>query len=326
MEGRQAVAIRILNAEPIGYSDEARAILRSVGELVEDRVAQEQLAGRVSGFDALIVRLGLRVTRDVIESADRLRAVVTGTTGLDHVDVAACADRRVAVLSLKDETEFLQTVAATAEHTWALLLSLVRRIPWAFDSVRRGGWDRDAFRGRELAGRRLGILGFGRIGARVARYGRAFGMSVGAFDAGSPEVAADVARFTSLDGLLAWSDVLSVHLPLDDTTRGLLGRERLALLPRGALLLNTSRGAVLDEDALVGLLESGHLAGAALDVLCDEQSPARRAASPLMRYVEAHGNLLITPHLGGATSESMRRVEIVMAEKLQRFLTTSHAS
>lgn len=312
--------MRILNAEPFAYSDEARSILSTLGEVVEDRVTQEDLPARVRGFDVLIVRLGLRVTRPIIESADRLRAVVTGTTGLDHVDVEACADHRVAVLSLRGDADFLQTISATAEHTWALLLALLRRIPWAFDSVRRNEWDRDAFRGGELAGRRLGILGLGRIGSQVARYASAFGMTVGAFDADGGRRIEGVRRFATLEDLLPWSEMLTVHLPLDESTRGLLNGPRLSLLPTHAVVVNTSRGAILDEDALVRLLASGHLAGAAVDVLRDELHPRRTEAAPLVEYARSHDNLLITPHLGGATWDAMRRVEIAMAKKLERFL------
>lgn len=313
--------VRILNAEPEGYSEEARAILREVGELVEEPVLQECLAERVRGFDALIVRLGLRVPREVLEAADRLRAVVTATTGLDHVDLEAAAERGVAVLSLQGETEFLRTVPATAEHTWALLLALVRRVPWAFDDVRRGGWDRDRFRGWGLAGRRLGILGLGRIGEQVARYGLAFGMTVGAYDPHHQRGVEGVQRFATLKDFLCWSEVLSVHLPLADGTRGLLNKERLALLPRGALVVNTARGAIIDEDALVALLRTRHLGGAAVDVLAEEQPPERRAQSPLLRYAREYDNLLVTPHLGGATSDAMARTEVFMAEKLRCFLT-----
>jgi len=313
------VTIRILNAEPEGYCDEARAILKEIGEVVEEPIPQEQLADRVKGFHVLIVRLGLRVTREVLEAADKLRVVVTATTGLDHIDLTAAAERGVTVLSLRGDTEFLQTIPATAEHTWALLLSLVRRVPWAFKSVLEGGWDRDRFRGIELAGRRLGILGLGRIGEQVARYGLAFGMNVGAYDPYRQGWVDGVKRFESLENLLRWSEILTVHVPLSEETRGLLDKKRLSLLPHGAVVINTSRGPIIDESALVELLENGHLAGVAVDVLTDEQVPERRMRSPLLRYAMDHENLLITPHLGGATLESMQRTEVHMAKKLKKF-------
>jgi len=316
------VRVRILNAEPEGYSEEARVILRGIGELVEESVSQTYLAERVRGFDILIVRLGLRVTREILEAAERLRVVVTATTGLDHIDLEAAAERGVSVLSLKGETEFLRSVPATAEHTWALLLSLVRRIPWAFESVRRGKWNRDCFRGWDLAGRRLGILGLGRIGEQVARYGLAFRMRVGAYDRYRSGWIDEVQRFDALEDLLRWSEVLSVHLPLTDETRRLLNGKHLALLPRGAFVVNTARGAIIDENALITLLETRHLGGAAVDVLVDEQLPEQRLQNPFIRYAQKHDNLLITPHIGGATWDSMHRTEVFMAEKLRQFLRT----
>ncbi len=310
---------RILNAEPAGYSEEARRILEGVGEVVEEPVPQAALAERVRGFEVLIVRLGLEVDRGVLEGAADLQAVVTATTGLDHVDLEAAAGRGIAVLSLRGERELLRSIPATAEHTWALLLALLRRIPWAFDEVRCGGWDRDRFRGGELAGRRLGILGLGRVGRQVAGFAAAFGMEVGALDRGPGAWPEGVRRFEALETLLPWSQILSVHVPLTDETRGLLGRARLELLPPGAVLVNTSRGGLLDEAALASLLAEGRLAGAAVDVLADERSAEARAQSPLIEHAGRHSNLLITPHLAGATRESMERTEVFMAHKLHDF-------
>jgi len=173
--------MRILNAEPEQYSDEARHILSAIGEVTEQRLSQHELVRWVPAFDVLIVRLGLKVDRPVIDAGQRLQAIVTATTGLDHIDTSYAHARNIAVLSLSGETEFLRSIHATAEHTWALLLALLRRIPDATAAVRAGRWDRDAYRGYELFGRRLGILGLGRIGKEVARYGIAFGMQVAAF-------------------------------------------------------------------------------------------------------------------------------------------------
>lgn len=315
--------MRILNAEPHGYSAEARAVLAELGEVREEPLTQEKLVSRVADVDVLIVRLGLRVTREILDAAPRLRAIVTATTGLDHIDLGAAAQREIAVLSLQGEAEFLRAVTSTAEHTWALLLALVHRIPWAFDDVRRGGWARDRFRGTSLAGRRLGLLGLGRVGEQVARYGMAFGMGVGAYDPFRAGWVEGVQRFVDVEGLLRHSDVLSIHAPLNEATQGLLSAEHLTRLPHGAVVVNTSRGAIVDERALVSLLERGQVAGAALDVLSEEQPASRRRQSPLLRYARTHDNVLITPHLGGATAEAMHRTELFMAEKLKRFLSAN---
>jgi D-3-phosphoglycerate dehydrogenase len=319
--------IRILNAEPGQYSDQARAVLRELGEVVERSLMRAELVQVVPDFDVLIVRLGHQVDRVLLDAGRRLRAVVTATTGLDHVDLDHAARRGVAVLSLQGEMEFLRTIPATAEHTWALLLALLRRVAPAFDSVRRGQWERDRFRGRELAGARLGLVGCGRVGRRVARYGLAFDMEVAAYDPHATEWPAGVRRAATLAELASAAEVLTLHVPLVPETRGLIGRRELALLPRGAVLVNTARGDVVDAAALQEALETGRLAGAALDVLPGERDLVAGAAAPaLLAYARAHDNLLVTPHVAGATVESMARTELFMAQKLAAFLRTVEPS
>lgn len=312
--------IRILNAEPINYAGEARQILRCLGEVDERAVNRSELLSRIADYDVLIVRLKFRIDREVIDTGKRLKVIATATTGLDHIDVDLAHQRGITVLSLQGESRFLRTIPATAEHTWALLLALVRRIPWAFQSVVEGRWNRDAFRGQELRGKRLGLVGFGRIGKQVARYGLTFEMSVAAYDPYCRDWPRDVQRYRRLDDLLSTSDVLSIHVPLNGKTAGLIGAGELAQLPPGALLINTSRGVVIDETALVNMLAQGHLAGAALDVVRDEWDEARRDQGSLLAYARGHRNLLITPHTGGATRESMERAEVFLAEKLRRWV------
>jgi D-3-phosphoglycerate dehydrogenase len=308
--------LRILNVEPAGYCAEARRVLAQCGTVVERELSRAELLAQLASYDVLIVRLAHQIDREVIDAGPRLRAIVSATTGLDHIDVATARSRGIDVLSLRGETDFLRGVRATAEHTWALLLALQRRIVPAAVAVRGGQWDRDALRGHDLDGKRLGIVGLGRIGRMVAGYGRSFGMEVAAHDPDAVEWPPDVKRHARLDDLLAQSDVLTLHVPLDERSKGCIGREQLALLPRGAVLVNTSRGEVVDEDALLEALESGTLAGAALDVVAHERRPEQRSRSPLLAYAATHDELLVTPHIGGATFESMEKTEVFMARKL----------
>lgn len=312
--------LRILNLEPKGYSATARAVLEQLGVISEGPLTRDELMRAVAEVDVLVVRLGHAIDRAIIESSRTLRVIVSATTGLDHIDVEAARERGIAVLSLQGETEFLRTVHATAEHTWALLLSLRRRIVPAALSVGRGEWDRDRFTGRELNGARLGILGLGRIGSKVAGYGQVFGMRVSAYDPYVQEWPEGIRRAESLPDLLSESDVLSVHIPLNEETSNLLNAERLALLPSGAVLVNTSRGEIIDENALADALEQGRLGGAALDTVCNERDVAARRSSRMMAITKDADYLLITPHIGGATQESMAKTELFMARKLARFL------
>jgi len=265
---------RILNAEPENYSPQAVEIISQVGELRLEQQDREGLLAAVSGMDALIVRLAFQIDEQVFAAAPHLRAVVSATTGLDHIDLAAAERHGVKVLSLRGEEEFLRSIPATAELTWGLLLSLTRNIPAAFNSVLQGNWQRDLYKGHDLAGRHLGILGLGRIGQMVARYGLAFKMQVLAYDPILSRRMENVTSVESMDELLSRSEILSIHVPLNTSTTGLIGKRELDLLPARALLINTSRGDIVDETALVSALESGRIAGAALDVLSNERSEA----------------------------------------------------
>ncbi len=310
---------RILNAEPENYSPQALEILQGVGQVRQAALSRAELLSALAEVDALIVRLAFQVDEEVFAAAPHLRVVVSATTGLDHIDLAAAERHGVRVLSLRGEVDFLRSIPATAELTWGLLLALTRNIPSAFSSVLDGEWQRDRFKGHDLKSKRLGILGLGRIGHMVARYGLAFGMQVYAFDPQPLKWEEGVERVFSMNHLLTQVNVLSIHVPLNPSTTGLIGLEELMLLPPGALLINTSRGNILDESALLQALESGILAGAALDVLSNERS-GTLTVSPLVEYARTHSNLLITPHIGGATYESMAITEIFMAQKLREFL------
>lgn len=314
---------KLLNAEPDGYDARARSILEEVAVVTEQALDRAGLLREIRSFDILIVRLGHEVDAELLKKAPRLKIVASATTGLDHVDVAAAAAAGVTVLSLKGETDFLENVTATAEHAWGLLLSLVRRLPAAHADVLAGHWRRDLFIGRELKGKTLGVIGYGRLGRKVASYGMAFGMTVLANDPQADPKAHPEARFLALKEVLAGADAVSLHVPLDGTTAGLIGRTQLAAMKPGAVLINTSRGGVIDEAALLDALESGALAGAALDVLSGEENARRGKGSwpandPLVRYAALHDNLVLTPHVGGATSDSMAAAEIFMARKIAR--------
>jgi D-3-phosphoglycerate dehydrogenase / 2-oxoglutarate reductase len=310
---------RILNAEPLNYTETARQILQSIGLLDEQALTRAELIDRLCAYQVLIVRLGFQIDREVIDAGSQLKVIVTATTGLDHIDVAYAAQRGIAVLSLQGEVDFLHSIPATAEHTWALLLALVRRVPWAFQSVLAGEWQRDEYKGHDLKGRRLGIIGLGRIGGQVARYGLAFGMTVLAYDPFCRTRPDEIIFCATLPELLAGSDIVTLHVPLNAATEKMMGEREFAMLPPGAVVINTSRGAVLDEAALLAALCAGQLTGAALDVVVDERASSGLTASQLWPYAREHQNLLITPHLGGATFESMAATEIFMAQRLQQY-------
>ena len=208
---------RILNAESAGYDPGARQLLSAWAEVIDADLDRDGLIDALGEVDAVIVRLRTKIDQEVLEAGgDRLRVLVTATTGLDHVDLDAAEASGVTVLSLKGETEFLRTIVATAEHTWALLLGLVRRLPAAAAAGAQGATvaDRDRYRGGELGGATLGVVGLGRIGSIVATYGQAFGMDVIAHDPHVSTAPSGVVMVDDLHTLCARSDVVSIHVPI----------------------------------------------------------------------------------------------------------------
>ena len=301
-------------AEPLDFSPEAVRLLEGTADVVLRATDRAQFAAALGEFDAVWFRLAHRVDRQLLAGAGRCRVLATPVTGLDHIDLPACAERGIRVVSLRGETDFLRQVRATAELTVALTLALVRHVPAAAAHVIEGGWNRDLFRGHELFGRTAGVVGVGRLGQIVAGYFRAFGMNVIGYDP-RPDFPRDAARqMGTLDELLHESDVVSLHVTYNDQTRHLIGREALAAMKPGAVLVNTSRGGIVDEAALLAAMESGHLAGAALDVV--EGEPKVGRDHPLVSYARGHDNLLIVPHIGGNTAESFAKTEIFLAGKV----------
>jgi len=309
---------RVLNMADVEAYSDVFDPLRSIAEVVSLPAKQELLLDNIVGFDAYFASLYVRADREVLDRAKRLRVIVTPSTGLDHIDLSAANEKNVTVLSLKEETEFLDSVTATAEQTWALLLATVRKLPWSFEAAKRGWWARDRFRGHQISGKTLGILGYGRLGRIVAEYGKAFRMRVIACDVRKVTPATGV-EMVDFDTLLKESDILSIHIHLTEENRGLIDAQAFSKMKQGAVLLNTSRGAVIDEDAFLDALLSGRLGGAGVDVIEGEWRSDLKD-HPLIRYANEHENLVISPHIGGVTYESQRMTLEFMVDKLLRFL------
>jgi len=287
---------------------------------VVDHVPPTPLPADLSGYQVFTVRFDYRLTDEVMACAPQLQFILSPTTGLDHIDLKAAEARGISIISLRGQHEFLRGIWASAEHSWALLLALVRRLPRATLAPGQGMWVQRPFFGNELARKRIGIVGLGRIGEKVARYAKAFEMTVYAYDPAPKGNSEGVEMLASLDALLALSDVLSIHVPLQEDTQGMIGASELAKLPAGALLLNTARGAIVDEEALLAALESRCIAGAAMDVLEGEATAGFPREHPLVAYANNHDNVLITPHIGGATWESRQMTELFVIDQLAKVL------
>lgn len=311
--------LHILNLEPEGYSHEAKKILSTLGRVDEGPLTREVLIKEIAQYDVVIVRLAHQINEEILKQAKKLKVIVSATTGLNHINIDFAEKQGITVLSLKGEIDFLNEIYATAEHTWALLLSLIRKLPQAHTHVLHGAWNRDLFKGSELHGKTLGIIGLGRLGAKVARYGQAFGMRVIATDIAIPKVIPEGVVLVSLHELLADSDVISLHANYSQSNCKMIGPSEISHMKPGSIFINTARGELVDETALLEALKNKHLSAAALDVLVGENDNWN-SSNELLNYAKANSNLLITPHTGGATAESMNKTEIFMANKLLRVL------
>jgi D-3-phosphoglycerate dehydrogenase len=305
--------LRILIADPLDPS--GLALLAGSGaEIVELREADRpRLAEIIGDFDALLVRSSTKVTAELLHAARRLKVVGRAGIGVDNVDVAAATAQGIVVVNAPTAN-----LLSATEHTFALLLAVARRVPEADASTKAGGWNRK-LTGVELQGKTLGVIGFGRIGQRVAKRARGFEMKVVTHDPYLDPAAARrlEVEMLPLDDLLRRSHAITIHTPLTEQTRHLLDAERLALLPRGALVINCGRGGVVDEEALLAALESGAVGGAGLDVFGEEPPSDLR----LVR----HSRVVATPHLGAQTREAQERTSTETAEMVLAALAGSFA-
>jgi len=321
------MAPTILIAESSGFSKQGLMHLETAAKVVLADLDRPSLLSTVRNSDVLWVRLRHQIDREVFEAAPQLRAIATPTTGLNHIDLAEAERRNIHIISLRDEVDFLQGVYATAEHTMALIFSLVRHIPAAHDHAVNGKWNRDLFIGVELFGKTAGIIGYGRIGRMVGRYLRAFGMRVIVSDireinAAQAQEEQGIERVPLIE-LLRKSDLITLHVPLTEKTHRLLGFHEFSNMKKGVWFINTSRGEIVDESALRLALAENRVAGAALDVLCDERASGMSENS-VVQYAQTHGNVVITPHIAGCTFESREKTEIFLAGRVVSFLAQLH--
>ncbi|MFC0271563.1 phosphoglycerate dehydrogenase [Metabacillus herbersteinensis] len=260
-------------------------------------------------FDALLVRSATKVTESLLTRMTSLKIVGRAGVGVDNIDVDAATKKGVVVINAPDGNTI-----STAEHTFAMMASLVRHIPQAYVSVKSKEWNRNAFVGAELYGKSLGIIGFGRIGSELAKRARAFGMTVLVFD---PFLTRDRAekigvKGCSIEDILANSDIITVHTPLTKETKGLLGKVNIGKTKKGVYLINCARGGIIDEEALIQYLENGHVRGVALDVF-EVEPPVN---SKLLEF----DNVITTPHLGASTKEAQLNVATQVSKEVLHFL------
>jgi D-3-phosphoglycerate dehydrogenase len=284
---------------------------RGVEVDVKTGLKPEELMAIIGDYDGLAIRSATKVTKEVLDAAPNLKVVGRAGIGVDNVDVPYASQKGVVVMN----TPFGNAIT-TAEHAIAMMFALAREIPQANASTHAGKWEKSKFMGVELTGKTLGIIGCGNIGSIVATRGLGLRMKVIAFDPFlTPDRAVDLGvEKVELDDLIARADFVSLHTPLTDKTRGILNADAIARLKTGVRIINCARGGLIDEAALKAALESGHVAGAALDVF--EKEPAKE--NPLFGM----DNVVCTPHLGASTTEAQENVALQVAEQISDFLLT----
>lgn len=301
---------RILVADPI-HEDAIKQLQNEGFDLVlRTDISPKELVESIGEFDVIIVRGRTKVTQEVINAGSSLKVIARAGVGLDNVDRVFALEKGIQVINSPEGPS-----VSVAELVFALSLSVLRRVAFGDQGMRQGEWLKKASKGGELRGRRLGIWGFGLIGEEVAKRALAFEMSVYAFDILPERI--DVmkqlgVRYLPSDELVTVSDVLTVHVPLTPQTRGLVGANEINAMPKGAILINTARGGVVDENALYQSLVDGHLGGAGIDVFSEEPP----FANAVLKKLIALPNVVSTPHVGAQTSEASRANSMVIAEKL----------
>lgn len=303
--------LRVLVSDPI--SEQGLAQLREASDIevvIDTGLSEAELCDKIGDFDALLVRSQTTVNANVLEHARRLRVIGRAGVGVDNIDLPAATKKGIIVINAPDGNTI-----STAEYTFGMMLSLARKIPQAHASMLRGEWDRKTFMGVELSGKTLGVIGLGRIGAGVAQRALAFGMNVLAYDPFLTTARAETlgVKQATVDEVVLHSDFITVHTPLIKETKYLLAEREFDMMKKGVRVLNCARGGIIKEAALVEALQSGKVAGAALDVY--EKEPLA-LDHPLRQF----SNVVLAPHLGASTEEAQVNVAIDVAEEVLKVL------
>jgi phosphoglycerate dehydrogenase-like enzyme len=305
----------VLYSGPVEAHDALREAVAGRMDVVRVEPEPAAVAGALRTAAAFLdASMKVRVNAEMIAAAPALRVVAVAATGADHIDDESLGKRGIPLLTLRGQTDVLRNLTPAAELSWLLLMACARQLPAAVDHVKQGGWDRASFPGIMLRGKTLGVVGVGRIGTWMTRYATAFGMTCLGYDPHAGSWPENVERFTSLHEMLPRADFVGLHVPLTKENAGFFDRACFERMKPGAVFVNTSRGDLTDEGALLDGLRSGRIAAAGLDVLKREPDVQQH---PLRVYAETHPNLVITPHIGGFSPDAVR---VVVRHSAQRIL------
>lgn len=311
--------LKLYIAERNDFSNEVFQELETRFEIIDfkENISIKEILKQV---DIFWFRLAHKLDSTVLDKSTKCKYLLTPVTGIDHIDEKLCNELGIQIICLRGEVDFLKNVRATAEHTIALTLALLRKIHPAVSDVQSGNWNRDNFRGYELYEKKVGILGYGRLGQIVARYFHAFDCEISYFDIEEKIGDTFCVKLNSIESLFENNDIVSLHIPLNEKTIGIINKDLLQKMKVNSILVNTSRGAIINEIDLIEVLKFKSIKGAALDVLDGEPNIQD---SELVKYSKTNSNLIITPHIGGNTYESFAKTEKFLADKLVQIIHQS---
>ncbi len=314
----------ILCTAPLHFLPEIRRELEAEYNVIYAfRAKRDDVAGLLDSINAWIVDPGAdyRVDRELLSYAKNLEIIVTPSTGRDHIDLDYCEDNNISFDGLRGKEHIIKNIHASAEFSFALLLAMVRHLVPSVLAAEQGYWREieDEFRGIEIGERKIGLIGYGRIGKKMARYSSAFGAEVFVYD---PNVTVDansnIKQTNTMEELLETVDIVCLHVHLDKETINMFGEKEFLKMKKGSYFLNTSRGGLADEDAMLDALKTGHLAGAAVDVISGEQAE-NFYDHKVIAYARENRNLLVSPHIAGLTTDSQGKAAQFAVDTIDKF-------
>lgn len=303
--------MKILITEPTYFPKDIEEELEKHFSIVSKKTSRDELIKEISDADIVIVRALTKIDKEVLDSAKNLKLICSMTAGLDHIDMVYAASKGIEVFN-----SIGYATTATAEYTFSIIMNLLRKIPWGFESLKNGRWeDRSKFLGTELEGKTVGVIGFGRIGSRVGKYAKAFGANVIYYDPYVNKYAVKEigAQEVSFNDLLKTSDIVTIHSFLSKETESMISKKEIEMMKENSFIVNIARGKIINESDLLEALKSKRIMGAALDVF--ECEPLD-VGSPLVKYATENTNLVLTPHLAGSTSESIRSAAQIVKDHI----------
>lgn len=311
--------MKILITENKDFSKEALKILESIEdvEIISKNLNKEELKKYVKDVDVIWIRLKNYIDKEILENT-KIKYIVTATTGLNCIDLQYTKKKRIKVLSLKGEEKFLQNVRATPEFTITCILALLRNIKNASNAVDNYNWNRDYFKGNEIYGKTIGIIGYGRVGRIVARYLKCFGANILVCEKKEKRMPKYIKKVT-LDEIFKKSDIVTLHVNYEEENINMINQKLFDLIDKPIYFINTARGELVNEQDLIQAIKENKVIKAAVDVL-NHEARNKIKNNKLLKFAIDSNRVLITPHLGGCTKESMEKTEVFMANKLKKEL------